>query len=88
MNQALGSPIVPPRRLLDRPELIALVRRVAARPEWWAERLEASGAERTYAELHRGEHLDVWAIGWRPTTTRAGTTTTPPAARCTSWRGS
>jgi quercetin dioxygenase-like cupin family protein len=66
MNQALGSPIVPPQRLLDRSELVALVGRVAADPDWWTERLDTSGAERTYAELHRGEHLDVWAICWRP----------------------
>ncbi|HEY1594669.1 MAG TPA: cysteine dioxygenase family protein [Thermoleophilaceae bacterium] len=66
MSQALGSPIAPPRRLLDRPELLALVRDLAARREWWAEGLDTTSSERTYAALHRDEHLDVWAIAWRP----------------------
>ncbi len=66
MNQALGSPIAPPGRLLDRPELLALVRHVAEHPEWWEGGLDTASGERTYAALHRGEDLDVWVIAWRP----------------------
>jgi predicted metal-dependent enzyme (double-stranded beta helix superfamily) len=66
MNQALGSPIAAPGRLLDQPELLALVQEVASHPEWWAEDLDVASEQRTYAALHRDQHLDIWAIAWRP----------------------
>jgi len=66
MSKAVGSAIAPPQRPLDRAELLALVRDVAAHPGWWEHALDERALERSYQALHRDAHLDVWAIAWRP----------------------
>jgi hypothetical protein len=51
---------------LDPAQLTSLVERTAARPELWAEYVDLTAAERTYASLHRDSDVDVWAIFWLP----------------------
>jgi predicted metal-dependent enzyme (double-stranded beta helix superfamily) len=47
-------------------QLLAIVARVAARPELWMPHYDPDASERTFAALHRDETVDVWAIFWRP----------------------
>jgi predicted metal-dependent enzyme (double-stranded beta helix superfamily) len=65
-----ASPVIDgvelPARQLERPELVALVERVAARRELWAPHLDTSATGRTYAALHRDADVDIWAIFWLP----------------------
>ncbi len=51
-------------RDLDRDELSALVRRIAAEPETWRELVCHATAERHYEQLWRDDHVDVWVITW------------------------
>jgi predicted metal-dependent enzyme (double-stranded beta helix superfamily) len=51
---------------LSRDELVRLVEDVAARPQLWVHRLDPTATQRTYAELHRDDDVDVWAILWLP----------------------
>jgi hypothetical protein len=55
-----------PARVLERPELLALVERVAERRELWTPHLDLDAGERTYAALHRDPNVDLWAIFWLP----------------------
>ena len=55
-----------PARLLERPELLALVERIAERRELWTPHLNLAAGERTYAALHRDPNVDLWAIFWLP----------------------
>jgi predicted metal-dependent enzyme (double-stranded beta helix superfamily) len=49
---------------LGQDELERLVRELAARPDEWAHLIEHRPDARTYAELHRDEHVAVWLICW------------------------
>ena len=51
-------------RDLTRAELERLVRDLAARPDAWRHLVDHRADARTYAELHRDEHLAVWLICW------------------------
>ena len=51
-------------RDLTRDELERLVRDLAARPDGWRHLVDHRADARTYAELHRDEHLAVWLICW------------------------
>jgi predicted metal-dependent enzyme (double-stranded beta helix superfamily) len=66
----IASPVIDgldlPSRPLERPELLTLVERVAARHELWRPHLDAGATERTYAALHRDAVVDLWAIFWLP----------------------
>jgi predicted metal-dependent enzyme (double-stranded beta helix superfamily) len=53
----------PRGRDLDRAELRSVAARIAARPELWARHVRHA-AERTYEQLLRDAHLDVWLICW------------------------
>jgi hypothetical protein len=55
-----------PARVLERPELLALVERVAEQRELWTPHLDLDAGERTYAALHRDPNVDLWAIFWLP----------------------
>jgi predicted metal-dependent enzyme (double-stranded beta helix superfamily) len=46
------------------PELIAVVRRLAAQPERWAHLVEHDPERRVYEELLRNDELAVWLICW------------------------
>jgi predicted metal-dependent enzyme (double-stranded beta helix superfamily) len=54
-----------PERDLDEAELSAVVADFAAERELWSDhvRVDPDG-QRTYVELHAGEHLSVWLICW------------------------
>jgi predicted metal-dependent enzyme (double-stranded beta helix superfamily) len=54
----------PHARDLSPGELEALVRDLAGRPELWSDRVEHRPDARTYAQLHRDEHVAVWLICW------------------------
>ena len=54
----------PRGRDLTGAELRALAERIAARPWAWGERVSHDRIQRTYAQLLRDEHLDVWLICW------------------------
>jgi predicted metal-dependent enzyme (double-stranded beta helix superfamily) len=49
---------------LSADELERLVRGLAAEPERWRHLVSHRPDERTYAELHRDEHVAVWLICW------------------------
>ena len=51
-------------RDLAEPELERLVRELAGRPGDWRHLIEHRADARTYAELHRDEHVAVWLICW------------------------
>jgi predicted metal-dependent enzyme (double-stranded beta helix superfamily) len=54
----------PVGRDLTNEELRAVASQFAARPELWAERVAHDPRQRTYEQLLRDEHLDVWLICW------------------------
>ena len=45
-------------------QLLAVASQIAARPELWSRHVEHDPSRRTYAQLLRDEHLDVWLICW------------------------
>lgn len=51
-------------RDLTREELRELAERIAADPALWSEHVAHDPEQRTYAELLRDSHLDVWLICW------------------------
>jgi predicted metal-dependent enzyme (double-stranded beta helix superfamily) len=51
-------------RDLTRDELERLARDLAVRPQAWRHLVDHRPDARTYAELHRDEHLAVWLICW------------------------
>ena len=54
----------PRGRTLEGEELRELAAAVAARPELWAARVHHDPAARTYEQLVRDEHVEVWLICW------------------------
>jgi predicted metal-dependent enzyme (double-stranded beta helix superfamily) len=56
--------IEPARHDLSQPELRALASRLAADPQHWQHLVVHRPDARTYAELHRDDHLAVWLICW------------------------
>ncbi len=53
-------------RPLTRDELEALVTDVAGRPELWAQHVDRTVEQRSYAMLSRDTSVDVWVLVWRP----------------------
>jgi predicted metal-dependent enzyme (double-stranded beta helix superfamily) len=45
-------------------ELVVVANQFAARPELWSEHVSHDPDHRTYAQLLRDEHLDVWLLCW------------------------
>jgi predicted metal-dependent enzyme (double-stranded beta helix superfamily) len=45
-------------------QLVAVASRIAALPELWSEHVRHDSIERTYKQLLRDEHLDVWLLCW------------------------
>jgi predicted metal-dependent enzyme (double-stranded beta helix superfamily) len=45
-------------------ELLVVAAQVAARPQLWSEHIHHDPTQRTYKQLLRDEHLDVWLICW------------------------
>lgn len=54
----------PADRDLTREELRDVAQRIAADPSLWSEHVAHDPDQRTYAELLRDGHLDVWLICW------------------------
>ena len=54
----------PHGRDLTENELQAVACQIAARQELWSEHVSHDPDHRTYAELVRDEHLDVWLLCW------------------------
>jgi predicted metal-dependent enzyme (double-stranded beta helix superfamily) len=54
----------PHGRDLTEHELIAVACQFTARPELWSEHVSHDPDHRTYAQLLRDEHLDVWLLCW------------------------
>ncbi|ADB49746.1 cysteine dioxygenase [Conexibacter woesei] len=54
----------PTHRDLTREELRELAQRIAADPAQWSAHVAHDPTQRTYAELLRDEHVDVWLICW------------------------
>jgi predicted metal-dependent enzyme (double-stranded beta helix superfamily) len=49
---------------LSEEELLAVAREFAAQPELWSEHVAHDPTQRTYRQLLRDEHLDVWLLCW------------------------
>lgn len=49
---------------LTNEQLLAVASKIAARPELWSEHIEHDPRQRTYKQLLRDEHLDVWLLCW------------------------
>src|SRR5829696_2966221 len=49
---------------LDRMELRALVAEIASDPAQWRALVRHTSAERTFEQLWRDQHVDVWVISW------------------------
>jgi predicted metal-dependent enzyme (double-stranded beta helix superfamily) len=64
MTERIDDVVRPTGRDLTNAELLAVANQLAARPELWSAQVEHDPNQRTYAELLRDEHLDVWLICW------------------------
>jgi predicted metal-dependent enzyme (double-stranded beta helix superfamily) len=49
---------------LTNDQLVAVARQIAARPELWSGHVQHDPIQRTFKQLLRDEHLDVWLICW------------------------
>jgi predicted metal-dependent enzyme (double-stranded beta helix superfamily) len=54
----------PRGRDLDGDELLAVARQVASRPRLWSAHVRHDPGQRTYEQLVRDAHLDVWLLCW------------------------
>ncbi|HSS31837.1 MAG TPA: cysteine dioxygenase family protein [Solirubrobacterales bacterium] len=52
------------RQDLTAEQLVAVAAQIAARPQLWSEHVQHDPGQRTYKELLRNEHLDLWLICW------------------------
>ena len=64
MNTHYEDIVRPHGRDLTENELQAVACQIAARKELWSEHVSHDPEHRTYAELVRDEHLDVWLLCW------------------------
>ena len=64
MNQRNEDIVRPSGRDLTEHELITVAKHFAARPELWTECVSHDPEHRTYEQLLRDEHLDVWLLCW------------------------
>jgi predicted metal-dependent enzyme (double-stranded beta helix superfamily) len=64
VNEHYEDLVRPYGRDLTEDELVAVANQIAARQELWSEHVSHDPDHRTYAELVRDEHLDVWLLCW------------------------
>jgi predicted metal-dependent enzyme (double-stranded beta helix superfamily) len=64
MNERIEDIARPTGHDLTNEQLLAVVNQIVARPELWSEYVQHDPLQRTYKELVRDEHLDVWLICW------------------------
>ena len=61
----MSAPLPRPHgRDLREEELRTVATRFAARPELWSQHVHHDPTQRTYEQLLRDEHLDVWLLCW------------------------
>lgn len=63
---AFISSIVDERSAPSRSALGRVTAGIAAHPELWEDLVVHDADERWYAQLHRGEEIDVWLLTWEP----------------------
>jgi len=64
MNEPIGGLTRPSQRDLGGEELLVVANQIAARPDLWSEHVQHDPAQRTFKQLLRDEHLDVWLLCW------------------------
>jgi predicted metal-dependent enzyme (double-stranded beta helix superfamily) len=64
MTERIEEIMRPSGHDLTNEELLALANRVAARPQLWSQHVAHDPRQRTYKQLLRDEHLDLWLICW------------------------
>jgi predicted metal-dependent enzyme (double-stranded beta helix superfamily) len=64
MTERLDDVVRPSGRDLGGEELLAVADWVARRPQLWAAHVAHDPGQRTYEQLFRDEHLDLWLICW------------------------
>jgi len=64
VNQRIEGIARPSGRDLTEQELITVATEIAARPELWTECISHDPEQRTYEQIFRDEHLDVWLLCW------------------------
>ncbi len=64
MTETIEGLVRPHGRDLEPEELLAVATQVARRPELWSRHVAHDPGRRTYKELLRDEHLDVWLLCW------------------------
>ncbi|MET0557212.1 MAG: cysteine dioxygenase family protein [Solirubrobacterales bacterium] len=64
MTEPIDGLTRPGGRDLDGEELLAVANQIAARPDLWSAHVRHDPTQRTFRELLRDEHLDVWLLCW------------------------
>lgn len=64
MTTTIAGLVRPHGRDLEAEELLAVATQIARRPELWSQHVAHDPSQRTYKELLRDEHLDVWLLCW------------------------
>lgn len=64
MTQRIENIARPHGHDLTNEELLAVATEIAIQPELWSEHIEHDPTQRTYKQLLRDEHLDVWLLCW------------------------
>ena len=64
MIERIEDAVRPPRHDLTDEQLLAVANGIAAQPEVWSHHVEHDSTHRTYRQLLRTEHLEVWLLCW------------------------
>jgi predicted metal-dependent enzyme (double-stranded beta helix superfamily) len=64
MNEQIEGIARPTGQDLSNEQLLAVAGQIAARPELWSHNVRHDSIQRTFRQLLRDEHLDVWLICW------------------------
>jgi predicted metal-dependent enzyme (double-stranded beta helix superfamily) len=64
MIERIGEIARPTGHDLTNEQLLAVATQTAARPELWSEYVQHDPMQRTYKQLRRDAHLDLWLICW------------------------
>lgn len=64
MFERIEDVLRPHGRDLEGEELVAVASQIAACPELWSEHVAHDPSQRTFKQLLRDEHLDVWLLCW------------------------
>lgn len=64
MNKGIDPIARPHGHDLTDEQLLAVANQIAARPALWSHHIEHDPEQRTYRQLLRDEHLDVWLLCW------------------------